>query len=598
MPAPVRPSSSPAGLVEQWPWLIVAAAGLMALADSTLWLSWHIIAALSGHGWSGPGWSIALIVLVATRGTTAFTPSVPAAPLWVLTVVLTVSTIAAIAAPAVVLIRRLLPSRDPARSMATRRDLHDLTPTALTAKAIRLRPGLPTVRGEDLPAAQCGITLGRLKPSGPDLAASWEDVLLAVMAPRSGKTTSLAVPTILNAPGWAVATSNKADLWTTTAQLRAATGTVWTFDPQGIVHAEQTWWWNPISIVRNIATAHRLASHFIQEIRSERGDKDFWSSAAQDLLTSLLLAAARADLDITAVDAWLNDTSNPEPVAILDDAQDHSAAASLRGRQQGAPDTREGIYETARTAVQCLRDDTIMRWVTPQRGIDTTFDVDAFVTSTDTVYLLSKDGAGAAAPLVAALTDAIMRAAVQEAERAGGRLDPPGVIVLDEAANVCRIADLPDLYSHLGSRGIIPLTVLQSYTQGKRVWGEIGMDTLWSAATIKVIGAGIDDARVAEDLSRLIGEEDVDVRSTSWGDGRYSRQASTRRQRILDAADVRALPRSTAILLSTGARAALISLLPWYTGPHRDAITAATTTAEAELTRRARTAHPRTGRPR
>jgi hypothetical protein len=58
---------------------------------------------------------------------------------------------------------------------------------------------------------------------------------------------------------------------------------------------------------------------------------------------------------------------------------------------------------------------------------------------------------------------------------AAGRLDPPMVLVLDEAANICRIADLPDLYSHLGSRGMVPVTILQSYQQGVSVWGEPGM---------------------------------------------------------------------------------------------------------------------------
>ena len=47
-----------------------------------------------------------------------------------------------------------------------------------------------------------------------------------------------------------------------------------------------------------------------------------------------------------------------------------------------------------------------------------------------------------------------------EAGVAGGRLDPPMTAVLDEAANVCRISDLPDLYSHLGSRGINVVTLL------------------------------------------------------------------------------------------------------------------------------------------
>jgi hypothetical protein len=41
-------------------------------------------------------------------------------------------------------------------------------------------------------------------------------------------------------------------------------------------------------------------------------------------------------------------------------------------------------------------------------------------------------------------------------------LDPPLLVVLDEAANICRISDLPELYAHFGSRGITPITILQS----------------------------------------------------------------------------------------------------------------------------------------
>jgi len=34
------------------------------------------------------------------------------------------------------------------------------------------------------------------------------------------------------------------------------------------------------------------------------------------------------------------------------------------------------------------------------------------------------------------------------------------LLVLDEVANICRIADLPQQYSHLGSRSIVPVAIL------------------------------------------------------------------------------------------------------------------------------------------
>ncbi|WP_206691048.1 type IV secretory system conjugative DNA transfer family protein [Quadrisphaera sp. INWT6] len=416
------------------------------------------------------------------------------------------------------------------------------------------------------------------------------------MAPRAGKTTALAVPAVLEAPGAVVATSNKADLWASTSALRAGRTAerVWVFDPQRIVFAPQTWWWNPLRGVDTVEEAHRLAGHFVQEVRGTR-DKDFWSSAAHDLLTGLLLAAAVSGKNLHDVFAWLNDPTTPEPADLLRAQGRAAAAASLRGRQLGAAETRDGVYETARTAAQCLRDDSIMAWVSPPspagpgapaRVLDE-LDAPAFARSRQTLYLLSRDGAGAAAPLVAALTDRVMRAAVRLAERRGGRLDPPLLAVLDEAANICRISDLPDLYSHLGSRGVVPLTILQSYGQGRRVWGDHGMDALWSAATCKIIGAGLDDAKVAEDISRLIGDHDVTTRSTSRGRGSATTSTSQRSQRILGADAVRALPRGGAILLATGCRAAYVVLTPWYRAPHSAEVAAASSAAGRLLTERA-----------
>ena len=215
------------------------------------------------------------------------------------------------------------------------------------------------------------------------------------------------------------------------------------------------------------------------------------------------------------------------PVDLLTDAGHHAVAAQLQGTVTGATETRDGIYETARQYASCLLDPEIAAWVTPARNLPE-FKPAKFATSRDTLYLLSKDGGGSASAIIAAAADAVMRAAVIVAERSGGRLDPPALCVLDEAANVCRISDLPDLYSHLGSRGVIPITILQSYRQGQKCWGEQGMDALWSAATVKVIGSGIDDADFADRLSRMIGDHDVQTTSVSTSDGGKSTSVSMR----------------------------------------------------------------------
>jgi hypothetical protein len=49
---------------------------------------------------------------------------------------------------------------------------------------------------------------------------------------------------------------------------------------------------------------------------------------------------------------------------------------------------------------------------------------------------------------------------------------------------------------------------------------------------------------------------------------------SPRRQRILDIADLGALPRGRMIVYASGTKPALVKTAPWQTGPHAEAIRA------------------------
>ena len=567
----------------------LAPLGLMGLVVASLGAAWAggtVGAGLHDGAWAFPSYTAVLGGLIEGDPLAAW-PGTPA--LWLLAPMTTLLVL--FLAVGVIVGARVLRSqgraRDPRRALGTRDDLRALTSADLPCRAQQLRPSLAHVKPKALDPEDVGVPLGVLAEGGVPLRASWEDVLVAVMAPRAGKTTALAVPAVLEAPGSVVATSNKADLWLTTSTARSERGRLWTFDPQAIAHTPQTFTWDPLAGVASVEDAHRLAGHFIAEVRdAARGDRDFWTAAALDLLTGLLLAAALGRQPLGAVHRWLNRSTSREPVDLLRERGHRQVADALEGTMDGAVETREGIYQTARTAAKALADDRIMAWVQPRPGVDG-LDPDHLVASTDTLYLLSKDGAGSAAPLVAALTDAVFRAGTRAAEVAGGRLDPPLVAVLDEAANICRISDLPDLYSHLGSRGVVPLTILQSYRQGVRVWGEHGMDALWSAATVKLIGAGIDDARFAEDLSRLVGEVDDPVDTYTRSKDGVSRSVTVRRRRILGPEDVRALPKGQALLLVTGAKAALLRLKPWYDGPRAKELTAQATEAGEYLRRRA-----------
>ncbi|MFJ9628128.1 type IV secretory system conjugative DNA transfer family protein [Streptomyces sp. NPDC091280] len=567
-------------LGDQAQWAIALLAGFGILAFTMVWAGGTFGAGLAGYGWDAPPFALSTVSTLLSAGPAALWPAAPAAVLYAGMF----GVLALVSVPAALVVNFFMSRGKAPKGLAGRRELAAMCPQGIEARARELRP---TLKGrEKLHPDETGNLLGDLDPKGPELRSSYEDVELDLMAPRAGKSTGIAVPRVLRAQGAVLLTSNKSDVYAVTRAQRERAGTVWTFDPQGIAHAPRAMWWNILGECHTIEGARRMAGHFVASVNDDTAKKDFWISAAQNTLTALFLAAARGDAPLTELLAWLADPADRTPIDLLREVGLVAMAEQLQGTVRGAVETRDGIYETARQTASCLLDPEILAWVTPDPNLPE-FRPHEHVLGTDTLYLLSKDGGGSAAGVIAGLADATMRAGVVAAERMGGRLDPPLTAVLDEAANVCRISDLPDLYSHFGSRGINVVTLLQSYRQGARVWGEVGMDALWSAATVKLLGAGLDDADFVQKISTLVGQHDVKTPSISRSKDGTSRSYSYRQESVLPPDKIRALPKGTALLLATGVKPALIRLRPWYKEPGAAEISADAKAEAAAITERA-----------
>ncbi|GAA1821380.1 type IV secretory system conjugative DNA transfer family protein [Agromyces neolithicus] len=423
-----------------------------------------------------------------------------------------------------------------------------------------------------------GVFIGESVSGAQPLYSSWEDVMILIAGPRTGKSTSFAIPQIVEAPGSVLVTSNKRDVVDATRDIRAQHGDVWVFDPQAIALEEPVWWWNPLSYVTDEVKAAKLAEHFAAGSRTVGGSSsDYFDNAGQNLLADLLLAAALSSRPITDVYLWTTRPADETPAEILEEHNYTLQAARLFGAINLPDKQRGGIYGTAAEMASCLTNRQVARWVTPQSPADPRpqFDPQAFVQRTDSLYSLSKEGRGSAGPLVTALTVAVCEAAEELASRSSyGRLAKPLLCILDEAANVCRWRELPNLYSHYGSRGIIPLTILQSWSQGVDVWGESGMRKLWSAANIAIYGGSVKEKAFLEDLSSMVGDYERVVSSTSTGRGQRTVSQQSQRERILDVADLAAMPKGRALVLSSGNRPALIRTRHWARGSYKEQIEA------------------------
>lgn len=423
-----------------------------------------------------------------------------------------------------------------------------------------------------------GLMFGRVPGQKTGLWSSWEDLYLVIFGPRMGKTTSQVIPAIVDAPGHVVTTSNKRDIVDDTVRVTSSRGQVWVFDPQCIAAGfiQDPWFFDPLDMVRRQpeimdSAALRLADIFKT---AERGTNDggdaFFSEGGKELLSRFFLAAALDHRSIGDVYLWTNDDSDRTPVRILNSYPEwKQQAIALEATYQITEKTRSGLFSQAAQMATSLGRREALKWVTPTPGARR-FNAEEFIRSAgqDTMYLLSKEGADNAAALTTALTAAIMIAAEAYGEQCGGRLPVPLIAALDEAANVVRWSDLPSLYSHYGSRGIILMTILQSYAQGVEVWGENGMELMWSAAAIVLYGGGVRDEKMLQKLEALVGEVEIFETSTSrTGESARTVSHNRRERKILTVAELSAMEQGRALVLASKRRPMIAQMEPWWKRP-------------------------------
>lgn len=459
---------------------------------------------------------------------------------------------------------------DAARYLGRGRDVEAMSAKSVTATAQRL--GVQSDRP--------GMSLGRSIGPGKTVWSSWEDVLVLIAGPRTQKTTCYVIPAVLNSPGAVVATSNKRDVVDATRDLRAESGPVWVFDPQGVAGEPQKFYWNMLDYVVDETAAVKLAELLQGANRKpgSRGDA-FFDSDSKTLAAWFLLAGALGKRPITDLYLWVTSPGDEDPELILRDNGYPLQAAEVSAMANYTDKQRSGVYAGTKQILGFLTNGRAAKWITaPDSSAIERFNVDDFVRSGGTMYLLSREGGGTTGPIVTALTLAITEAAERYAtESPGGRLPVPMTVVLDEAANICKWMELPNLYSHYGSRGIWMLTVLQSWSQGVDVWSEAGMNKLWSAANMKIYGGGVSEKPFLESLSALLGSYDRKTGSVSINQGQgRGRSVSHQltRESILDVAELGALPKGRAVVLASGSRPTLIRTEPWMTGPHAEQIKA------------------------
>lgn len=413
------------------------------------------------------------------------------------------------------------------------------------------------------------------------LAAERRQSLLVVGPSQSGKTTNLAIPALLEWRGPVLATSVKTDLVRDTVLARRERGDVAVFDPTGLAGMSRAGW-SPIARCGTWSGARKVAESLCSLGRQQGGMEDagFWYASAERLLAPLLLAAALTGGSMSDVVAWLDEEDLDRPSLALDLAGEREAARVHRSSMSLEERQRSSVFSTAQTVVAAYADPEVVaseqalpqvggEWLIGQApgalppagaGPDGRSESESHSRNHRTLYCCApaRDQARLS-PVFVALVREVIDAAFVRASATGQPLDPPLLLLLDEAANVAPLPDLDGVLATAAGHGVVLMTVWQDLAQIEARYGP-RWSTIVNNHRAKVVFPGVADPRTLELVSSLIGDAESTQRSrTVAADGSWSESEGEWRVPVAPAGWIRRLPERSAIALYGGLAPALIS---------------------------------------
>lgn len=399
---------------------------------------------------------------------------------------------------------------------------------------------------------------------------------VALIGPtRSGKTTA-AIGGILDWEGPAVLCSVKSDLLGATGQWRASAGAVQVFDPSGVTgHPTATW--TPLRAAATSSGAVRAARSLTEAAPRTQGEQsDFWSQMAESLLAALLNVAANTKGRTFAdVVRWVLSTDMPvegfvgevPPLirALKADADPSRKEAGqfasmvLEGLWRNDARTVSSVYATARTMV--------WPWVDPlvtAASAGSTIDLDWLMSGPNTLYVCAPVAdQHRLRPVLGGMLNDLVGQAFERYVRTNQPLDPPLLIVMDEAA-ILRPDQLPSWAATLSGIGVQLVTAWQSVSQIEAAYGRHAQGILTNHLS-KLFYAGMTDSPGLDYVSRLLGDEHLPARlsdGTSHGDG--TRENSVATVPLVPPAALRRMHPGDALLIHGTLPPAHVRLRPWY----------------------------------
>src|SRR5664280_1565611 len=171
------------------------------------------------------------------------------------------------------------------------------------------------------------------------------------------------------------------------------------------------------------------------------------------------------------------------------------------------------------------------------------------------------------APLFVSVVREVVEHVYDRVTRTGRPLDPPLLVVLDEAANIAPLSDLDALASTAAGHGVQLVTVWHDLAQISARYGPRAT-TVVNNHRAKLFLSGISDPSTLDYASHLVGEEEVLLPSTTHGGrGGASTTRSPSMRRLAPPDALRRIAPGEGVLVYGDLPPARLRLRTWFDDP-------------------------------
>ncbi len=324
---------------------------------------------------------------------------------------------------------------------------------------------------------------------------------VAIAAPRSGKTSGVIIPALLEHQGACINTTVRTDVLQSTVKRRRELGRVWVWHPFG--DTTDSWdpllgcedWEHTLLVARWLGNAVRLGASHSQE---------YFDQEAEGLTAPLLHAAALSgEHTILDVYRWILQRERDAPQAILRRAGADDAIERFKNVYSYTERQRDGIIGTAAVQLKAYGHPGAARTASRQGSLASEL---LFASGeANTLYIVAgREHQQLLAPLVVTLISSLLHHLAARENRNGHGLSPPALFALDETANIAPLQDLPQiLATSLPSARF--LTVWHSVAQMHRHYGPAAASEILALSQAKIFLGSITDGHTVTELTRLLG---------------------------------------------------------------------------------------------